>query len=65
MAVECISKQVFLRFADDTTTPAPTRKRSSSVVDLTADSDDELICRPKKRARSDEGVVDLTLESDD
>ncbi len=65
VAVECISKQVFLRFADDATTPAPTRKRSSSVVDLTADSDDELICRPKKRARSDEGVVDLTLESDD
>ena len=65
VAVECISKQVFLRFADDATTPAPTRKRLSSVVDLTADSDDELICRPKKRARSDEGVVDLTLESDD
>ena len=74
VAVECISKQVFLRFADDAAAPtpqtaptpaAPTRKRSSSVVDLTADSDDELICRPKKRARSDEGVVDLTLESDD
>ena len=57
VAVECISKQVFLRFE--------TRKRSSSVVDLTADSDDELICRPKKRARSNEGVVDLTLDSDD
>ena len=74
MAVECISKQVFLRFADAAAPPtpqtaptpaAPTRKRSSSVVDLTADSDDDLICRPKKRARADEGVVDLTLESDD
>ena len=66
VAVECISKQVFLRFADDAAAaPTQTRKRSSSVVDLTADSDDELICRPKKRARSDEGVVDLTLESDD
>ena len=74
VAVECISKQVFLRFADDAAAPtpqtaatpaAPTRKRSSSVVDLTADSDDELICRPKKRARGDEGVVDLTLDSDD
>ena len=74
VAVECISKQVFLRFADDAAAPtpqtaptpaAPTRKRSSSVVDLTADSDDELICRPKKRARGDEGVVDLTLERDD
>ena len=66
VAVECISKQVFLRFADDAAAaPTQTRKRSSSVVDLTADSDDELICRPKKRARADEGVVDLTLERDD
>ena len=65
VAVECISKQVFLRFADDAAAPTQRRKRSSSVVDLTADSDDDLICRPKKRARSDEGVVDLTLDSDD
>ena len=55
VAVECISKQVFLRFADDAAAaPTQTRKRSSSVVDLTADSDDDLICRPKKRARSDD-----------
>ena len=74
VAVECISKQVFLRFADDAAAPTPqtaptpaatTRKRSSSVVDLTADSDDELICRPKKRARDEDGAIDLTLESDD
>ena len=37
VAVECISKQVFLRFADDAAAaPTQTRKRSSSVVDLTA-----------------------------
>ena len=59
VAVECISKQVFLRFADDAAAPTPavpTRKRSSSVVDLTADSDDDLICRPKKRARSESSL---------
>ena len=69
VAVECVRKQVFMRFVDDAAaapTPAPqTRKRSSSVVDLTADSDDDLVCQPKKRARTDEGVVDLTAESGD
>ena len=69
VAVECISKQVFLRFADDAAGADDGSADAQALVvgrRPHGDSDDELICRPKKRARGDEGVaIDLTLESDD
>ena len=87
VAVECISKQVFLRFADDAAAPTPqtaptpaatTRKRSSSVVDLTAvlskETTYEAICDAVKAAAAgdmkgfigycDEPLVSTDFESE-